>query len=294
MITDDLRLELERLAGPPAGEPDAAWIRRRAARRRRHRRLTQAGGLVLVGAVTAGLVQVALSRAGVSDAPTTAEQLPVVSAPFGDDGWAADAERQLFDAARRDDAGTISILLESGVDPDATSRDGITPLIIAAFRGDTASVDVLVEAGATVDAVNDFDATALQLAAQQGHVDVLRALIDAGADPDRRPTESWGVTALMEAARFGRPGAVDALLQAGADPDAVDAFGRPTVFFALDSPDPAPVLEVFRDAGLLLDHPSGDAERAIRFADHPVAELIDLLCELDVRGPTEPGSGAGS
>ncbi len=297
MIADDLRLELERLAGPPAGDPDSAWIRRRAARRRRNRRLMRAGGLVLAGAATAGLLQVAVSRDDVRDVPAAAEQLPAVNAPVvttpvGTDAWSADAEQQLFDAARREDPGTISILLASGVDPDARSRDGITALIIAAFRGDAASVEVLVEAGASVDATNDFDATALQLAAQQGHVDVLETLIDGGADPNRQPTMPWGVTALMEAARFGQPEAVGALLRRGADPAIADSFGRPTVFFSLDASDPAPVLEVFRDADLVLDHPSGEPERSIRFADHSAAELIEILCELDVRGSSESGTGS--
>ena len=290
MSAEDLRVVLERLAGPPAGAPDTASIRRRAARRRRHRRLAQTAGLVVVAVMT-GLLQIATSRGGVREAPTATERLPAVGSSTAPDTWAVDAEQQLFDAARRDDAGTIAILVQSGVDPDATARDGITALIVAALRNDTASLEVLLESGATVDAANDFDATALQVAAQQGNVEVVELLLDADADPNRPPTENWGVTALMEAARFGRAEVVEVLLQHGADPNVVDPLGRPTVLYALDAPDPGAVIRTFRDADVVLAHPTVLAERAIRFADHTVDELVDILCELDVRGPTA-GLGA--
>lgn len=149
-----------------------------------------------------------------------------------------------------DHAETISWLLHSKCDVNATTRYGVTPLSIACTAGNAELVNrllkdganpshqlpggetplmtaarsssdevarVLIKHGAKVDATERHGQTALMWAAAAGNADAMTALIEAGADIEQ--TSKRGFTALMFAAREGRLDSVKILLAAGADPN---------------------------------------------------------------------------
>lgn len=120
----------------------------------------------------------------------------------------------------------ISMLLASIVSAHCAhagaSRPGGVDVFDAAERGDAASVSRYLAAGGAVDARDDaLGDTPLMTAAQRGHAAVARALIEAGAGVDLK-SSTGGWTALMYAVHFGREEVAKALIAAGADVDAED------------------------------------------------------------------------
>jgi uncharacterized membrane protein YidH (DUF202 family) len=71
--------------------------------------------------------------------------------------------------------GIVSLLLESGADPDG-GEDGHTPLMIASERGNLEMVQLLIEAGADVERRGSRNQTALSLADKNGHQEIVRLL----------------------------------------------------------------------------------------------------------------------
>lgn len=63
----------------------------------------------------------------------------------------------------------LHVLLASGLDPNATTRNGDTALHWAAFNGDYDLAEALLGAGANVNAVGDVGNTPLHVAAAAGH-----------------------------------------------------------------------------------------------------------------------------
>ncbi|CAH1269565.1 PPP1R16B [Branchiostoma lanceolatum] len=88
----------------------------------------------------------------------------------------------LLDSAARDDVHEVAELLKSGVSPDMTNSDGLTPLHQCCIEGSEEMMKVLVEAGANVNAVDCELWTPLHAAATCGHINLVRYLINNGAD----------------------------------------------------------------------------------------------------------------
>ncbi|XP_019641819.1 PREDICTED: protein phosphatase 1 regulatory subunit 16A-like [Branchiostoma belcheri] len=88
----------------------------------------------------------------------------------------------LLDSAARDDVQEVAELLKSGVSPDMTNSDGLTPLHQCCIEGSEEMMKVLVEAGANVNAVDCELWTPLHAAATCGHINLVRYLINNGAD----------------------------------------------------------------------------------------------------------------
>ncbi|MBP7149767.1 MAG: ankyrin repeat domain-containing protein [Acidobacteria bacterium] len=151
-------------------------------------------------------------------------------------------------AVLRRHAAAMSVLLESGADPNARTAWGLTPLALARLAGDEALAKSLADAGGAeadlsvaVFTGRDLPARAepglcahlLLAATRAARPDAVRRLLALGADPNasahhligERPAE---VTALHLAAEQGQAEIARALLDAGAriDPGADD--GRPT------------------------------------------------------------------
>jgi ankyrin repeat protein len=158
------------------------------------------------------------------------------------------------------------LLVESGVDPNAPSRQDMPALLVAALRGgdeiipslasagaalEYAHPDVggalsaavigrhagtferLLEAGAPVDVRSGGGATALHFAAFTGQLDVVERLLSVqGADVD--DMNFTGGTPLRAAAANGHADVVRRLLAVGANPAPVDDFDRRPVDDARD------------------------------------------------------------
>lgn len=118
----------------------------------------------------------------------------------------AAAERSCRAAACKGDLATLShLVLERGVDVDATDEAGFTALMMAAARGHCDCVDSLLAMGADVNAQTKPEGgsmTSLQLAVALGeHAPCAEPLIRAGADPSLKNTD--GDTALDLVKRMG-------------------------------------------------------------------------------------------
>ena len=148
-------------------------------------------------------------RAGRNDA--AALLLPLMSA-----GPHSPKERMLRQAAFGGNAVLARDLLEQGVSPDATDRDGQAPLYYAAAMGHADIVAMLLAREVIVDrtgsnAANGSRDTAAVAACKAGHGDVVELLIARGA------RVKW-LDALTGASRYLRPEITKIFLaHAGAD-----------------------------------------------------------------------------
>ena len=106
-------------------------------------------------------------------------------------------------------------LLDAGLDPNATTREGTTPLMLSV--NDSGKVRLLLERGANLNAKAASGATALLVAAGfTGNMEAFRLLLDAGADVNA--TAANGGT-VLGAALTGEPEKLALLLAKWADPN---------------------------------------------------------------------------
>jgi ankyrin repeat protein len=75
-------------------------------------------------------------------------------------------------AAAAHDLATMTLLLDSGADPNQPQQEGYVPLHEAASEGDTAMVRLLVERGARVGARSAGGKSAEEMAREKGHADL--------------------------------------------------------------------------------------------------------------------------
>jgi ankyrin repeat protein len=173
----------------------------------------------------------------------------------------AGSYEDFFTAIKRDDAGTITALLNRGFDPNTPNPeklDGLylalresnmkaaqalidwpktnvesrtpqdeSPVMIAALRGHIAVVRKLIDRGADV---NKPGWTALHYAATSGHVPIIDLLLEHHAYIDAEAPN--GTTPLMMAAHYGSVEAVKFLLDKGADPLLKNQLGMTAIDFA--------------------------------------------------------------
>ena len=127
-------------------------------------------------------------------------------------------DQHLLDAAERNDAVSIEVLLAEGADATASHSDGATALHWAAYWDDVATAQRLIDAGASVNAANELAVTPLTLACRNGSESMAETLLRAGAEASS--VGRAGETMFMTCARTGRLGPVELILAGGADPNA--------------------------------------------------------------------------
>lgn len=100
---------------------------------------------------------------------------------------AQDLTSNLFVGARDGQTASVRSLIATGrVRLDAQTQRGWTPTMEAALRNHAEVVRLLLEAGASSELTNEYGETALHLAAYFGSLDAVRVLLEHGADPNRR------------------------------------------------------------------------------------------------------------
>ena len=159
----------------------------------------------------------------------------------------AGAYEDFFKAIDRDDARTVSALLQRGFDPNSRDEQGQVALYVALRAPSLAAADALMaHPQLDVNATNAVGETPLMMAALRGQLvwahkllargarlhgegwsalhyaaagpepEFVRLLLEKGAPLDARSPN--GTTPLMMAARYGSEASVDLLLARGADP----------------------------------------------------------------------------
>ena len=135
----------------------------------------------------------------------------------------------------RESKRKVQALLKAGADHTATDQEnGMNALMSAAYRGNLDTVELLLATGMDLKARTREGETVLMLAAD--HSDILRVLIKAGSDANAR--DKKGRTALLRVAeRHGPAESIQSLLDAGADPGAKDDQGRTALDLTRDADD---------------------------------------------------------
>ena len=128
---------------------------------------------------------------------------------------------------RSDRLPAIEALIDTGVDVDLQSLNGVTPLMLVASLP---HAELLLEMGADVRRRNQLGGTALHNGGRWKHLsdteslELIALFVNSGADVNARTED--GETPLHHAAASGVPDTIAALVAQGADVDARDVEGN--------------------------------------------------------------------
>ncbi len=114
--------------------------------------------------------------------------------------------------ARRGDTSVMSLLLDTGLDPNLLDTRGFSLLMIAAYSDQAAMVCLLAGRGADPNLPDPSGNTPLMGSAFKGSADVARTLLECGAD--RSIGNRDGATALDFAETFGHTALIGLLVDA--------------------------------------------------------------------------------
>lgn len=110
----------------------------------------------------------------------------------------------------------FNLLLDSGADINAESKDKYTPLFRAAYSGHAEMVHTLLARGANPDPKDGLDRTPLFIASVMGHATVVEILLKTSQVNPNPQFRRTGETSLWTAARCGHVDIVRSLIAQGA------------------------------------------------------------------------------
>lgn len=89
-----------------------------------------------------------------------------------------------FDFTRNDDAASLQVMLDNGLNPNLANQKGDTLLMLASYHNALECVKLLLSKGANVDTPNDRGHTPLAGVCFKGYKEVAELLLEFGANPD--------------------------------------------------------------------------------------------------------------
>ncbi|KAM9294386.1 ankyrin repeat and SOCS box protein 2 [Gastrophryne carolinensis] len=124
-------------------------------------------------------------------------------------------ETPLYKACEKKNADAVRLLVDYRADVNHRCNQGWTALHEAVARNALDIIDILVKGGAKIEAKNCYGISPLFVAAQSGQLEALRYIVKCGADINTQANDS--ATALYEASKNGHQDIVAFLLEQGAD-----------------------------------------------------------------------------
>jgi len=138
--------------------------------------------------------------------------------------------RPLIAAGQGGHIGILQMLIDKGVDVNASDGHGRTALSYAVMGGHRDAVRYLLEVGSDPNASDEHRRTALTYAASKGDIEAARILLDKGADVKAR--DGQGYNALIYASQKGYLEMAKLLLERGADINVRDKQGCDALIYA--------------------------------------------------------------
>jgi ankyrin repeat protein len=206
------------------------------------------------------------------------------------------SNRQLADAAEKQDWTAVAALVKQRGDVNAPQPDGTTALHWAAHWNDPKTVALLIAAGADVNAVTQAGVTALALACENGGAAIVDRLLQAGANANA--VEPSGQTPLMVAAQTGNVTAVKALISHGANVNVTTKELRQTPLMWAASEGHASIVRVLIDSGANILATAVRGFTALMFAVRAghldaVKTLVDAGADVNEATPVMPAPPGG-
>ncbi|XP_012584205.1 PREDICTED: ankyrin repeat and death domain-containing protein 1A isoform X2 [Condylura cristata] len=167
----------------------------------------------------------------------------------------------------------VRLLLEHNAAVDEEDAFGMNALLLSAWFGHLQILQILVNSGAKVHCENKDGLTILHCAAQKGHVLVLAFIMEDLEDVALDRTDQLGRTAFHRAAEHGQLDALDFLVGSGCDHGAKDKEGNTALHLAASRGHLA-VLQRLVDIGLELEERNAEGLTAL----HAAAEETHLDC----------------
>lgn len=196
--------------------------------------------------------------------------VPVCAAPAAK-ALNHDMDAPLNAAVAAKKADQVRDLLQKGADPNAKTVDGQgTPLLcLSAINGEPLEITrLLVQSGADLEAMTRNGDSALTAAALAGNLNTVNYLLKAGAKLEANG--DGGMTALICAAAAGKTDVVQALLKAGANVNAVTVEGGTALIYGSAKTDGGTgnlaTVKLLVDAGADVSATTTDAQSAIDLA----------------------------
>ncbi|XP_070479446.1 ankyrin repeat and death domain-containing protein 1A isoform X2 [Equus przewalskii] len=167
----------------------------------------------------------------------------------------------------------VRLLLEHGAAVDDEDAFGMNALLLSAWFGHLRILQILVNSGAKIHCENKEGLTLLHCAAQKGHVPVLAFIMEDLEDVALDHADKLGRTAFHRAAEHGQLDALDFLVGSGCDHSVKDKDGNTALHLAAARGHLA-VLQRLVDIRLDLDERNAEGLTAL----HAAAEGIHPDC----------------
>nr|XP_035943073.1 ankyrin repeat and death domain-containing protein 1A isoform X3 [Halichoerus grypus] len=173
----------------------------------------------------------------------------------------------------------VRLLLEHEVAVDDEDAFGMNALLLSAWFGHLRILQILVNSGAKIHCENKDGLTLLHCAAQKGHVPVLAFIMEDLEDVPLDHADKLGRTAFHRAAEHGQLDALDFLVGSGCDHSVKDKEGNTALHLAAGQGHLA-VLRRLVDIRLDLEEQNAEGLTALHVAAEGVyPDCVRLLLE---------------